>query len=235
MKHRVRGGRWISGLPVVLLICLMAACGNPFNRSLTFTITFADGQDLRPGHFVFYHGVRVGEVTSVDLTTSIEVVVTIDRGHEEAMQHGLSFFIEKADLISAERRVVAYDCGAARGAPIERGDVVKGGDGWIAWTTCKAREQLSPLVDQLGTMIESFGSSDIGKQLTQSMRDLTAKASEMGKDQYENLRKQTLPDLREKAMRYKEQLEKDGKLTEAKQFWDRFLAWANEVEKGPAP
>lgn len=232
MKTGSRDRRWLQKAVAGGVMFLAASCGN---RALTFTMQFEDGKDLRPGHFVFYHGVRIGEVTSVTLNGSIDVEATIDRGQEEVMHHGLSFFIEKADLISAERRVVAYDCGAAKGAPIERGDVLKGGDGWIAWTACKARDQLPSSVNDVVAMVESFGSSDSGKQLAQSMRDLSGKASELGKAQYDSLRKQLLPELRAKAVQFKEQLEKDGKLTEAKQFWDRFVAWANEVEKGPAP
>ena len=63
------------------------------------------------------------------------------------------------------------------------------------------------------------------------MRDLTAKATELGKAEFETFRNKALPELRDRATNYKNQLEKDGRKDDAKQFWDRFVAWVAEVEK----
>jgi hypothetical protein len=99
---------------------------------LAFTLTFKDAKQLRPGQFVIYKGVRVGEVKNVQLNNAgmIEVAVVLDSDHRMQVCAESTFRIEKPSLLdlSGEHQVTVSD-NEATCTPIVRGSVLQGSEG----------------------------------------------------------------------------------------------------------
>jgi|GEM_PF-4741094 len=121
---------------VVLVIAIGAGTGFLMYRRhsgpVPFTITFKDAKQLRPGQFVVYKGVRVGDVRSVELNSAgtIDVAVVIDAEHRAQICQQATFRIEKPTIfdLSGEHQVTVSDNGGTC-TPVVRSSIVQGSEG----------------------------------------------------------------------------------------------------------
>lgn len=124
----------IAVLSVIIVIGVVAGFVMYRNHAgpLEFTVTFKDARQLRPGQFVVYKGVRVGEVKSVELNKAglIEVNLLIDSAHRTQICREATFRIEKPSLLdlSGEHQVTASD-GDGHCTEISRNAVLQGSEG----------------------------------------------------------------------------------------------------------
>jgi hypothetical protein len=199
----------------------------------TFTLTFNSANGIAAGHAVHYQGVRIGDVTSVKPGRPTAVDVTVGSDYEPKMHRQLSFFIERVSLLGGERRVVAYDCSSSleTGPRIARGEVVPGSDSTLAWAACKASESAGPLGGAAATLLSGLATADGGRAIVDSIREYSEAAREMGQKEWETFKNDRLPALEKEALAVKERLEKEGKLEEARRFWQQFRAWVEEMLK----
>ncbi len=126
-------------LSVFLAACSIAALGcrsdeESAPKPLHFLVKFKDAKSLRPGQFLIYKGVRIGEVTAVDLDASgVKVNLTVDETHRPQVYKEAKFTIETLTLLNptGEHQVVMADDGDVR-TPMEDGTVVAGSEGWLS-------------------------------------------------------------------------------------------------------
>lgn len=124
------------------------------HRSLAFTVVFDNAKGLRPGQFVIYNGVRIGEVVSVDLGTDnkVHVAVTIDPNHEQTVYREAIFKIESPRIINVngEMQLTMSD-GNGGHSPIQRGDVLVGTNGFLDELMKRGRNAFDSMVPQTTT------------------------------------------------------------------------------------
>jgi hypothetical protein len=109
---------------------------------LHFIVTFKDAKGLRPGQFLVYKGVRIGEITAIDLDgPNVKVSLTADENYRLQIYREAKFTIEKLSLINptGEHQVVMSDSGDVR-TPVVEATVIAGSDGWLGDVTDSLRE-----------------------------------------------------------------------------------------------
>jgi hypothetical protein len=199
-------------------------------RQLTFTITFNDANGIRAGQSVYYGGARIGEVTRVTTATPTAVDVRIGRDYEGKLHKQLSFFVERESILGGGRRLVAYDCSMTEaGAPIVRGDIIQGNESMMAWAACKGAESAGPFFGAAAALVSGLAATGPGRAIADSIKTYSESARRMGDEQWETFRRERLPALEKEARAYKERLEKDGRLDEARRFWEQFTAWLKQA------
>ena len=206
-----------------VLIALFARPG------LSFAVTFNDANGIAAGHSVYYRGDRIGEVKRVSPARPTAVDVRVSHDHRRRMHRHLSFFVERGNVLGSERRLVTYDCVATAGDPIVEDDVVAGRESTIEWATCKAAERAGPILSAAAALINSLTGTDAARSIAQSIDQYSESARKMGAEQWEAFRRERLPALEREARAYKERLEKEGKLEDARHFWQQFTAWLEQM------
>ena len=200
-------------------------------NDLAFTITFTDPNSIAAKHGVYYNGAKIGEVTRV---SSSGVDVRIDRDYETKIHRKLAFFVERDSLLGSGRRLVAYDCmSTTAGDPIRRGDVVEGNESTMTWLACRAAERTGLLGGAVATLASGLSETGPGRAIAETVREYSETVRQMGDQQWETFKREQLPALRRQAEAYKEQLEKEGKLEEARRFWADFLKWVESLRSEP--
>lgn len=229
MKSKLR----VQGLlAVVFPLVLLAAC-SVVRRELNFNLVFQDVRNLRPGQFLVLKGVRVGEVTTVDLAdgAQVRVGVRVYRQFRETLCEEWAFTIEKpggALDISGERQVTVSRR-ADRCTQIKPGAELKGQDSWLdaavdaaramaagAWTKARA------LADKATT---EFAETPAGRDLAKAMREFG------GSEPLADTAAARLEAIRKQAEAQRAELERAGRAPEAMAVWERFEAWYEEAKK----
>ncbi len=95
--------QWIWVVPIVAgAIGAWLVFENVKKNGPTIAIRFEDGRGIQPGQtMIRYRGVRVGEVSSAELTgdmKAVDVKVQLDRSSANLAREGSSFWIVKADV-----------------------------------------------------------------------------------------------------------------------------------------
>jgi len=127
------------GLIVLSFVILQCGGGEEYDppAELNVVLTFKDANGLRPGQFLVYKGVRVGEVTAVDLDGSlVKVHVEVGEKHRDQISKEATSTIEKLTFINptGEHQLVMSDVGGVR-TPVEEGTVIVGSEGLISTIT----------------------------------------------------------------------------------------------------
>lgn len=224
----------------VLAICLIGlACAR---KPSGFSVTFKDARGLRPGQFLVYRGMRIGEVTNVALLDSrqgVKVEVRVHHDHADVPYREATYAIESPQVVNvaSEKQVTMKDSGSTR-TPVRAGDVLEGSEGMVGSIQERlsqfardASEVGSVMAQKLSELAKSVRSSPEIRDLRKGMDDLAAEAGRRSKEEFERFRKERLPELEEKAKAYKQKLEREGKLPEAKAFWEQFTKWLDEARK----
>lgn len=222
-------------LLTLILVCAALGCSNG-EGPLEFTVTFEDARGLQPGQFVVYNGIRVGEVREVDLDASGRVVVLVrayDK-YRQALYREAEFVIEKPGGVidvSGERQITVNDRSRPR-TPIESGDIIEGTDSWVD----SAFGRLGDLVQGAGEYgsavwdkAKAYATSPEAQALYRALQDAAANTREVGAEGYRRFMNETYPELEAKALAFKDWLVEEGRLEEARQFWDDFLAWSKRL------
>lgn len=122
---------------LIVLIAVVAAAGLGIvgwkfmkrHEALEFTLLFDDAKTLHPGQFVIYNGVRIGEVTSVELgdDRKVAVAVSIQPEHRAKVYQEAVFVIERPSFtdISGERQITMKDTSGAH-TTIQQGAMING-------------------------------------------------------------------------------------------------------------
>jgi hypothetical protein len=109
----------------------------------------------------------------------------------------------------------------------------------LAWNwfggSKEAPLNFSWMKNQAEEYFQKLTSSPAGKELAQTMRDFSAQARKISREKYAEFRDKQLPAIKEKALKYKEELDRQGKLKEAKEFWERFTKWLEDPVQEPPP
>jgi len=236
MTSRLR----VDGLVALAVLAgLLTACPP---RERNFTIVFRDAKNLRPGQFLVLKGVRVGEVTAVDLAAGDQVKVSVRAYKEfrETLCAESAFTIEKPGGmldISGERQVTVSRRDSSC-TPIRPAAVLKGDDSWLDAATEAARGLAAGAWTRARELAEKgakeFERTPAGRDLGRAMRGFGPGqgAADDPASRLEAIRRQ--------AVAQREQLEREGRSAEAKAVWDRFEAWYTEARKtlpaaSPAP
>lgn len=216
----------------VVVIAVAAALALFFaRRDFTFTITFHDANGISAGDLVYYNGARIGEVRRVSTDarpTAVDVLVS--RDYQQKMHRQLSFFVERESMLGSGRRVAVYDCAAPEpGARINHRDTIQGNESTMTWLACKAADRAGPIAGAAAALAAGLAATGPGRAIAESVRDYSEAARRMGDAQWETFRREQLPKIEQQAREYVQQLERDGKLEEAKRFWEQFSAWLKEA------
>ncbi len=202
-------------------------------RQHTFTVTFNDANGISAGDAVYYNGARIGEVRRVTSGRPTAVDVHISRDYERQMHRKLSFFVERESMLGSGRRLAAYDCaGPEPGARINRGEVVEGNESTMTWLACKAADRAGPIAGAAAALAASLATTGPGRAIAESMKQHAEAARQIGDEQWEAFRREQLPKIEQQAREYIAQLERDGKLEEAKRFVEQFNAWLKATAEG---
>ena len=96
-------------------------------------------------------------------------------------------------------------------------------------------ESISWMKDRAEEYFQKLTSSPAGEELAQAMREFSVQAKKIGQEKFAEFRDKQLPVIKEKARKYKEDLNRQGKLKEAQEFWERFTRWLEDPQQGPPP
>lgn len=225
---------------VILLSFLVGCSKGP--EPLNFVVTFEDAGNLQAGQFVVYKGLRIGEVKSVTLDpgATVRVDVQIQSEYAASMYQEAEFIVEKPGGmldVSGERQVTMNDRGNARTA-LKDGDIVQGVNGRMEQLLGRASDladkawsAAAAVTDRTVKYIEEISASPEAQQLKESMKQFADDASSMAKEQYEEFRTKQLPSIRKKAEELRDELERSGKMDEARRLWDKYTYWEKEAEQ----
>jgi ABC-type transporter Mla subunit MlaD len=228
-----------SFLVATLLAAGSLAC-TPEPQGVDFAIDFEEARGLEAGDAMVYRGLRIGEVRSVGLLPErgVRVQVTVLDEHRDAVYREARFVIEESELRSQRegaRQVTMKDRGETR-TPIEPADTLEGSEGAVddflaslkevGKATVEAAERAA---EQIGEALDQARESPEARQLREDLDRFTRDAEVLAEEEWDRLRKQRLPALVEEAERLRDQLEEDGRLDEAREFWKDFQRWLEEV------
>jgi uncharacterized protein YoxC len=226
---------------LALLISFLIGCSKG-PEPLNFVVTFDDASGVQSGQFVVYKGLRIGEVKAVTLDPGgqVRVDVQVQPEYVGSVYREAEFIVEKPGGmldVSGERQVTMNDRGTVRTA-MNEGDIVQGVNGQMeqllgrasdladkAWTAAAAA------TDRTIKYIEEISTSPEAQQLKESMKQFADDASSMAEEQYEEFRTKQLPAIRKKAEELKDELERSGKIEEARRLWDKYTSWEKEAEQ----
>lgn len=229
-------------LAVVLILASTLAAVSCVKKRLEFALIFKDANGLRTGQFVTYKGVRIGEITGVTLDPEkrVRVGLRIEPDHSKTVYREAKFTIEKTSGtvdVTGERRVQMSDRGDSR-SPIQPGEVLQGSDGVMSDLrdgVGKLSQTISSAVSDLkigiDEMAHEISSSPKSKEFIGASRDFVDELGRLSADQAREFRERKLPELRKKALKIKEEMEKNGKKADAKAFWDSFAKWAESMTR----
>ena len=96
-------------------------------------------------------------------------------------------------------------------------------------------ENLSWVKDRADEYFQRLTSSPAGEEVVRAMRDFGDQARKIGREKMAELREKQLPAIKEKALKYKEELDRQGKIKEAREFWERFTHWLENPEQSTPP
>ncbi len=245
--------RWL--VSVVSFVLVLSACARA--RPPVFTITYENAEGLRPGQFLVYHGVRVGEVTAVSLEESgaVRIEARAFKEHRDRLYREAEYVIAKPggllDL-SGEKQITVNDRAGER-TPVQTGDVIAGTEGILGRIVSRAQdagkraveagmdaletgkeafETGKSLATELSRLAEDIGSRPEVRDLRKAMEEVAEQAGRLTAEEYREFRRKTVPGIREEARKHKGRLEREGRIDEAKRFWEAFTKWVEEVRKG---
>jgi hypothetical protein len=89
---------------------------------------------------------------------------------------------------------------------------------------------LTGMKDQVEDLYKTLTSSQQGQELLKEVQAFSEQAKRIGKEKLAEFKEKQLPAIKEKARKYKEELDRQGKLKEAQEFWDRFTRWVKEFD-----
>lgn len=143
---------------VILLSLAVFRCGGQEEAEspteLRFVLTFKDANGLRPGQFVIYKGVRIGEVTAVDLHDSlVKVNIVVNEKYRDQIYQEAKFTIEKLSTINptGEHQVLMSDRGKVR-TPVMEGSVLVGTEGWVGQVAGSLKDAVTSAADAAARM-----------------------------------------------------------------------------------
>ena len=143
---------------LILLSVAVLRCGGLEEpeppTELRFVLTFKDANGLRPGQFVIYRGVRIGEVTAVDLKDSmVRVNIIVNEKYRDQIYQEATFTIEKLSVINptGEHQVTMSDKGNVR-TPVMEGSVLAGTEGWFDRVAGSLRDAATSAADATARM-----------------------------------------------------------------------------------
>jgi hypothetical protein len=243
----------MRGRSFTLAICALAYLASslgclPGLGGLDFTVVFEDAKGLEPGDAVAYKGMRIGLVRAVELTLEREVRVSvrIDREFRETVYREARFVIERVrvrtrDPSEGERQVTMKDRGESR-TPVLGGDVIQGSAGSLRdlWQSIEeaggaALEAAEALAEDVFDSLESAADSPEAKRLREDLDRVTRETEDLSREEWERFRDERLPALEDEARRLRERLEQDGRVDQAREFWQDFLRWLKEIlSRAPA-
>ncbi len=234
--------RWrAAGVTVLALTAALGLACKAEEGDLTFTLQFEDARGLQEGHPVVFRGVEIGEVTGVELgDEAVLVEVVIFEEHREAVYREASYVIESPGGLggfSGKRQITVRDRGSERTA-IRQGDSVEGDDSPLQVAMDRLREgweRTGEMWQRLQERAEEFADSPRGQELREKLEKFSEEAQRRGRERWEQFREDELPRLKEQAERLRDELEKEGKLDQAQELWQRFQDWLRTVDEGPAP
>ena len=232
-----------------LILIALGGCSSP--EDLRFTVTFQDARGLETGDDVVYKGVRIGEVTSVSVDDKglVQVGVRVEKAHKPAVYREAHFEIESTGgtgMLTGSMQLTMKDRPEAGGrTSVASGEVVRGSEGSIdraverlkeAWRD--AAEAGKELAREVEEAVRGTGESPETREFVESVKQFASQAKDKTREQYEQFKREELPEIEAQARRLKDKLEAEGKLEEARRFWDRFTAWLQGVtgaEPTPSP
>jgi ABC-type transporter Mla subunit MlaD len=149
--------RKVIALVLVLSSLAIFQCrgGDEEPTELHFIVTFKDAKGLRPGQFLVYKGVRIGEVSAVDLDgAGVNVNLTVGETYRAQVYKEATFTIEKLTIINptGEHQVVMADSGKVR-TPVEEGTTIVGSEGWLSSVTESLKDAASSAARAAGQMV----------------------------------------------------------------------------------
>lgn len=234
------------GLILVLLVVGFYAIGGLFRSKLDFAIQFSEAQGIRSGQDVVFRGVTIGRVSSVELHGN-NVLVHVSINKNRASDIGSNFryqIVNKRGItdLSGEK-IVRVDPPLWRPSPvaIEPGSIIVGRDSlWYRTQdtirvaggyAAKGLEEAQRLLSDAQSSYRSWVETVEGKAFFEHFEATISELMATGRTQWENFQGETLPMLREKAIDARVSLESEGRMEEARKFWERFRSWEQEVEQ----
>ncbi len=195
-----------------------------------FTIVFKNADGLKSGQPLLLKGVRVGEVTSVELSgAQTQIEARVHRKYLNAVCAESSFVIAKPGGLfdaSGERQIVVTAPEATCTA-IKAGAVIRGQDSGLEAAAVAAREMALAGLARAKQMAEAaatqFSRSPVFTELGTAMREFS---KELGSAETTA----RLEALKKRAEELKAELEKAGQSAEAQALWKRFEEWYREAE-----
>lgn len=124
---------------------------------LNFTLTFKKANGLRPGQFLTYKGVRIGEVTSVDIdaTGVVAVGVLVEAKYRAQVCKEATFKIEKLSMINPTgEHQVTMSVSSTTLTPVENGMIIAGTEGWIDQAIDRGKSITKTAVEGAVTAVE---------------------------------------------------------------------------------
>lgn len=217
---------------VLLLTCLFSSCGDA-STGLVFTLLFDDAKGLRPGQPVVFKGVYIGEVTSIAIDPSgVRIGVRIYARHRGAVYREARFFIEKARGRGGEMQITVEDQGTSR-TPIQVAEVLRGDEDFLTRTKKRAEEIWDRASEAWKGMTKTGGSlasSPEWRTFHEELLVFSQQAQGLSRKELEQLRRDELPRLQQKAEALKGKLEQKGKIEEALELERRFEDWLAVIE-----
>jgi uncharacterized protein YukE len=222
---------------------VLAACTGP--RPIEFTVTFDDAQGLEPGDEVVYRGVVIGTVREVTVRDArVHALVRVDPEHLAAVYKEADFAIESAGTTGAltgSRELVMTDSTGER-TPVAEGDVIHGRGGRIeralgrlqqAWQG--ASEAAREFGSEVERLVKDVRTAPETEEFLSALSEFGSEARETGREEYEKLRRERLPELKREAEQLRDKLLSEGRKQEAEEFWEGFKEWLRDVAGDEPP
>jgi hypothetical protein len=109
----------------------------------------------------------------------------------------------------------------------------------LVWQQCGGQREntssISGMKDRIADLYQSMTSAPHGEELMREVRAFNEQAQKLGREKLAEFKEKQLPAIKEKARKYKEELDRQGKLKEAQEFWERFTKWIEDPEHRTLP
>ncbi len=221
---------WCVFLPLLVLM----GCAGP--EPLRFSVQFDDSGALREGSPVIFRDVAIGRVIGVQESSGETVIhVEIDPPHRETLYREARFTVGEDS--GGQPSLLIADHPGDRTA-IEEGDVIDARPGWFERLSqglnelgSSAQKALEGAKSGLQDAVTAFEDSPEFKAFKERLAEAGRDAATLARSRYSRFVQEDLPKLEEKALAYREKLEREGRSTEAEIFWKWFRRWADAVQQ----
>lgn len=221
-----------------VIVMLMIGCGGGFlKQPLEFDVVFNKADGLEAGQPVTYNDVTIGTVKKVKLIENGQVAVTvsIDTEHTARIFKETQFEIVRAGGFldfSGSQAIEVTDGGGTERTPLTAGDRIRGIDGWLDRAGEVAETAQDWIADNGPELIEKakkWKDSPEGQKLISDVEDFAKSARDLSAEQWQSFRDEKLPEIEERALEMKRELEEAGQSEEAQELWESFKKFADKV------